>query len=72
MNFNGKTLITIGVILFALQLINFISIKEINPEIERAQILSALSSIIIILIGLLFERISPIKIIIIEDRADKI
>ncbi len=61
MNFNGKNLITIGVILFALQLINFISIKEINPEIERAQILSALSSIIIILIGLLFERISPIS-----------
>ena len=61
MKFNGKSLIIIGLILFILQLVNFISINEINPEIERAQVLSALSSIIIILIGLLFERISPIS-----------
>ncbi len=61
MNFNGKSLIITGFILFILQLINFISLSEINPEIGRAQVLSALSSIIIILIGLLFERVSPIS-----------
>ena len=61
MNFNGKNLIFIGSILFCLQLINFVSINQINPEIERAQVLAAISSIIIILIGFLFQRISPMS-----------
>ena len=61
MNFNGKNLIIIGSILFTLQLINFVSINQISPEVERAQVLAAIASIIIILIGLLFQRISPIS-----------
>ena len=61
MNFNGKNLIIIGSILFSLQLINFVSVNQISPEIERAQVLAAISSIIIILIGFLFQRISPIS-----------
>ena len=61
MNFNGKNLIIIGSSLFLLQLINFVSIDHISPEIERAQVLAAISSIIIILIGFLFQRISPIS-----------
>ena len=61
MNFNGKSLIIIGAVLFILQLINFISINEINPEISRAQVLAALSSLIITLIGFLFERVSPMN-----------
>ncbi len=61
MNFNGKNLIIIGSILFSLQLINFAFINQISPEIERAQVLAAISSIIIILIGFLFKRISPIS-----------
>ena len=61
MNFNGKNLIIIGSILFSLQLINFVSINQISPEIERAQVLAAISSIIIILIGFLFQRIYPIS-----------
>ena len=59
MNSNGKNLIIIGSILFSLQLINFVSISQISPEIERAQVLAAISSIIIILVGFLFQRISP-------------
>ncbi len=59
MNSNGKNLIIIGSILFSLQLVNFLSINQISPEIERAQVLAAISSIIIILIGFLFQRISP-------------
>ena len=61
MNFTGRNLILIGIILFSLQLINFISINQISPEIERAQVLAAISSIIIILIGFLFQRISPMS-----------
>ena len=61
MNFNGKNLIVIGSTLFLLQLINFVSINQISPEIERAQVLAAISSILIILIGFLFQRISPIS-----------
>ena len=61
MSFNGKNLIFIGSILFTLQLINFVSINQINPEIERAQVLAAISSVIIMLIGFLFQRISPIS-----------
>ena len=61
MNFNGKNLIIIGSILFLLQLINFISITQISPEIERAQVLAAISSIIILLVGFLFQRISPLS-----------
>ena len=61
MTSNGKNLIIIGSILFLLQLINFISISQISPEIERAQVLAAISSLIIILIGFLFQRISPIS-----------
>ncbi len=56
MNFNGKTLIVIGSILFFFQLANFFSINTISPALERAQVLSAISSIIIILIGFLFKQ----------------
>ena len=59
MGFNGRTIISLGIVFFIFQLINFISIEEINPEIQRAQVLAALSSIVIILIGVLFERINP-------------
>ena len=61
MNFNGKTLIIIGSILFIFQLANFISLDIITPAFQRAQVLSAISSIIIILIGLLFESFNPIS-----------
>ena len=59
MNFNGKTLIIIGTILFFFQLGNFFSIESISPELERAQVLSAISSVIIILIGFLFKQFNP-------------
>ena len=56
MNFSGKSLIIIGTILFFLQLGNFFSIDSITPELERAQIISAISSLIIVLIGFLFKQ----------------
>ena len=59
MNFNGKTLIIIGCILFLFQLGNFFSIDSISPALERAQVLSAISSVIIILIGFLFKQFNP-------------
>ena len=59
MNFNGKTLIIIGSILFFFQLGNFFSIDSISPELERAQVLSAISSLIIILVGFLFKQFNP-------------
>ena len=59
MNFNGKTLIIIGLILFIFQLGNFFSIESISPALERAQVLSAISSIIIVLIGFLFKQFDP-------------
>ena len=60
MGFNGKSLITIGVILFIFQIANFISIETITPELERAQVLAAIASLIIILIGFLFKQFQPI------------
>ena len=51
MEFNGRSIIVTGIILFIFQLVNFISIDLITPELERAQVISALSSVIIILIG---------------------
>ena len=59
MNFNGKTLIIIGSILFFFQLGNFFSIDSISPALERAQVLSAVSSVIIVLIGFLFKQFNP-------------
>ena len=59
MNFNGKTLIIIGSILFFCQLGNFFSIDSISPALERAQVLSAISSVIIVLIGFLFKQFNP-------------
>ena len=59
MNFNGKTLIIIGSILFVFQLGNFFSIDSISPALERAQVLSAISSVIIVLIGFLFKQFNP-------------
>ena len=59
MNFNGKTLIIIGSILFFFQLGNFFSIDSISPALERAQVLSAISSVIIVLIGFLFKQFNP-------------
>ncbi len=59
MNFNGKTLIIIGSILFLFQLGNFLSIDTVSPALERAQVLSAISSVIIVLIGFLFKQFNP-------------
>lgn len=59
MNFNGKTLIIIGSILFIFQLANFFSIDTISPALERAQVLSAIASVMIILIGFLFKQFNP-------------
>ena len=60
MGFNGKSLIFIGAILFIFQIANFISIETITPELERAQVLAAIASLIIILIGFLFKQFQPI------------
>ena len=59
MVFKGQTLIIIGIILFFFQLANFLSIDSITPELERAQIISAIASVIIILIGFLFKQFKP-------------
>ena len=60
MVFNGKSLILIGTILFIFQIANFISIETITPELERAQVLAAIASLIIILIGFLFKQFEPL------------
>ena len=60
MGFNGKSLISIGLLLFIFQLANFFSIKTITPELERAQVLAAIASLIIILIGFLFKQFEPL------------
>ena len=59
MGFNGKSLILIGSILFIFQISNFFSIDTITPELERAQVLAAIASLIIILIGFLFKQFDP-------------
>ena len=60
MGFNGKSLILVGSILFIFQIANFISIETITPELERAQVLAAIASLIIILIGFLFKQFEPL------------
>ena len=60
MGFNGRSLILIGTILFFFQIANFFSIEIITPELERAQVLAAIASLIIILIGFLFKQFEPI------------
>ena len=59
MGFNGKSLILVGTILFIFQIANFISIETITPELERAQVIAAIASLIIILIGFLFKQFDP-------------
>ena len=66
MGFNGKSLILIGAILFIFQIANFFSIDAITPELERAQIVAAIASLIIILIGFLFKQFEPLA----GERAD--
>ena len=61
MGFNGKSLILIGTILFVFQIANFFSIEIITPELERAQVLAAIASLIIILIGFLFKQFEPLS-----------
>jgi len=60
MGFNGKSLISIGAILLFFQIANFFSIETITPELERAQVLAAIGSLIIILIGFLFKQFQPL------------
>ena len=60
MGFNGKSLILIGTVLFIFQIANFLSIQSITPELERAQVLAAIASLIIILIGFLFKQFEPL------------
>ena len=66
MGFNGKSLILIGSILFIFQIANFFSIETITPELERAQVIAAIASIIIILIGFLFKQFQTFT----GDKAD--
>ena len=66
MGFNGKSSILIGGILFIFQIANFISIETITPDLERAQVLAAISSLVIILIGFLFKQFEPLS----GDKAD--
>ena len=61
MGFNGKSLVIIGLILFIFQIANFFSIETITPELERAQVLAAIASLIIILIGFLFKQFEPLS-----------
>ena len=60
MGFNGKSLILIGTLLFIFQIANFFSIETITPELERAQVLAAITSLLIILIGFLFKQFEPL------------
>ena len=60
MEFNGKSLTVIGTVLFIFQIANFFSIETITPELERAQVLAAIGSVIIILIGFLFKQFDPL------------
>tara|TARA_B100001287_G_scaffold24137_1_gene17597 strand:+ start:252 stop:878 length:627 start_codon:yes stop_codon:yes gene_type:complete len=60
MGFNGQSLIIIGAILFIFQIANFFSIDSITPELQRAQIVAAIASLIIILIGFLFKQFEPL------------
>ena len=60
MGFNGKSLILIGTILFIFQIVNFFSIEAITPQLERAQVIAAIASLIIILIGFLFKQFEPL------------
>ena len=60
MGFNAKSLILVGAILFIFQIANFISIETITPELERAQVLAAIASLIITLIGFLFKQFEPL------------
>ena len=60
MGFNGKSLILIGIVIFIFQIVNFFSIETITPELERAQVLAAIASLIIILIGFLFKEFQPL------------
>ena len=60
MGFNGKSLILIGTIIFIFQIVNFFSIVTITPELERAQVLAAIASLIIILVGFLFKQFEPL------------
>ena len=60
MGFNGKSLIVIGSILFIFQIANFFSIATITPQLERAQVIAAIASLIIILIGFLFKQFEPL------------
>ncbi len=66
MYFNGITLIIIGCILFLFQLANFFSLDSISPPLARAQVLSAISSVVIILIGFLFKQFNSIS----EDKVN--
>ena len=66
MGFNGKSLIFIGILLFLFQIANFFSIERITPELERAQVIAAIASLIIILIGYLFKQFEPLA----GERAD--
>ena len=60
MGFNGKTLISVGVI-FYFSVSKFLFIDSITPELQRAQIISAISSLIIVLLGFLFKQFKPIN-----------
>ena len=56
MNNSSNISIIIGFIMLTLTLVNAITINDLSPAIIRSEVLSALTSIIILLIGFLQQR----------------
>ena len=56
MNNSSNISIIIGIIMLSLTLVNAITINELSPAIIRSEVLSALTSITILLIGFLQQR----------------
>ncbi|KGG12428.1 MULTISPECIES: cofactor assembly of complex C subunit B [Prochlorococcus] len=55
-------IISLGIIFSLLNIANFFSISRITPSLQRSEVLSALASVIILLIGITWSEINPKKI----------
>ena len=53
--------ISLGIILLLLCLINSFSITDVTPSLQRAEVLSSLSSVIVITIGIIWTNYTPNK-----------
>ena len=61
MSSSAKSFLYIGILILLLTILNSLIAPEVNPSLQRAEILAAIASVSLMLVAFLWTEVSPIK-----------